>query len=269
MVKSVRKILLFSIPIIFLLSCSISPTYSRKDIDKVIKNICKEEFDLDVGAWGVGDTTWIYAHFEKLLDENNQFDKAVTENIRKIFLSLRRVILSIEKPPKFYCFVASDIKEMGADLYYIGFIPDMIKLQMNLISLNESQEREVFFNFLNPQAIGDNEGKHIQKYDITMGEFISYLVKQSIERKFTAPEVKDNFQVNDLRAYYLNGKLGIIFDIMIKEYKEGLPEPFEEAKKAVKKFLKIYDSSGDIVEIEIFDTFNKKRRFYSRGALFE
>ncbi|MBU0878284.1 MAG: hypothetical protein KKD55_01575, partial [Candidatus Omnitrophica bacterium] len=264
MAKHIRRALLFSISITFLVSCSISPTYPRKEIEKVIKNMCEDEFNIDVNVWDVGDTVWIYAPL-KIINEDGQWNitkdgrwnEDISKNTRIIHSSLNRIFLNIDKPPKFYCFVMSDIEKIGIDWYTIVFIPDIVRYTIESyttghVSTEKMNERTFSSPSENPQALGDKVGEHIQKYDITMGEFISYLVKQSMERKFTAPEVKDNFQVNDLRAYYLNGKLGIIFDIMIKEYKEGLPEPFEEAKKAVKKFLKIYDSSGDIVEIEIF-----------------
>lgn len=258
--KSARKVLFFNLFLIFFLSCSTSPTYSRKEVDEIIEGICQKEYNLNVRAWDIDDTIWIYAPFE-------YWDENVIENIRRIFLSLRRVILSMDKPPKFYCFVASDIKETGVDVYYMGFVPDMIKLMMEQISLGEFQEREVFINELNPRAIGDKEGNHISKYNITMGEFISYLVWQSMQKKFTAVEVQNNFQIDKLETNYYNGKLYITFDIKVKEFKKGLLNPFEEAKKIVEKFLKIYSFFEDIIEVEIDDTFNK--RFYSKEALFD
>jgi hypothetical protein len=258
---------IFSISFIIFTSCSTSPTYQRKDIEKVIKNICKEEFNLEVNVWEVGDTLWIYSPFEKILDENRQINKDISEDMRRIFLSLRRVILSIDKPPKFYCLIFSDIKEIGLDLYYIGFIPDLVKFEMNFISIRDMQEREVFLPLPNHKALGDKEGKHLLKYDITMEEFISYLVKQQIERKFTAPEIKDNFKINDLRTYYYQGTLGVIFDIAIKEGGEKILYPFKEIKEIIKKYLNIYSSWENIVSIEINDTLNKKRRFYTKKAI--
>jgi hypothetical protein len=269
MVKNVLLTALFSILILLYCSCSVSPTYSRKDIESVITKICKEEFNIEVKVWEKGDTIWIYAPFDKILGEDNQLDKKVSEGMRRIFLSLRRVILSMDTPPKFYAFVVSDIKTIGADLYYIDFIPDMIKFNMEFISINEMQEREVFFNSLNPQALGDKEGKHISTYEITMGEFIAYLIKQKMERTFTSPEVKDNFKINESRTNYYHGRIEITFDIMVQKYKEGLPYPFDEAVNITKKFLKIYEFPEDIKEIEIKDTFNKKNRFYTKRSLME
>ena len=74
-------------------------------------------------------------------------------------------------------------------------------------------------------------------------------------------------------TYYYNGKLGVTFDIQIKSDVKlpadvEIPDPFDTAVAAVKKFLKIYDFS-DVYEIEINDTFSGKKRSYSKAALFD
>jgi hypothetical protein len=261
MVKNALKtIFLFSI---FITSCSTSPTYLRKDIEKAIKDICKNEFNLDVEVWEKGDTIWIYAPFEKILNEKKEIEKEVEENMRRIFLSLKRVILSMDKPPKFYSFVASDTKNIGLDLYYIGFIPDLIKFEMNFISLEDIHQREVFLLFPNPYALGDIKGDHIPKYELTMEEFISYLIKQHLQRKFSSSKI------NEIRTNYYQGKLEIILDIEIEKDKQ-IPLPLEEAKRITKKFLNIYrDFIKDLVVIEIKDIFYKKTRIYTKKALLE
>jgi len=231
MVKNALKILLVNLLIFFLLSCSIPPTYSRKNIDKVIKNICKKEFDIEVNAWIVGDSVWVYAPFRELVKEgeyqkkkeryqindfefnltnnhlkltmdimvnidkespdsnkegpaSSEFVEKVTKDVRRIFLSLLRTFLNMENPPKFYCFIVSDTKQFGVDLYTIAFVPDMIKFNMGLISLSESNYRTVPFNILMPQALGDNEGKHIQPYDIAPNEFASLLIAKNTLKGF-------------------------------------------------------------------------------------
>lgn len=267
MVKNGLKTLLLSLLILFFSSCAIESTYSLQEIGRAIKNICKDEFNIDVSVWQAEDTVWVYAPFDKLIDESGKWDEAASEDIHKIFLSLSRVFLNVDKPPKFYCFVASNIKEPAADMYIMGFTADMIKFQMKLISFKEREERVVFRTIANSLALGDKEGRHIPKYNLTTGEFISYLVRQDIERKSTSSEVKDFFQIDDLYVSFEDGKLEITFDIMMKEYKEGLPQVFEEAKKSVKKFLNIYSPCSEIVEIEINDLFNGKNRTYTKKAI--
>lgn len=267
MPKATPKILLFSLILIFLTSCTgSSPSYSRKDIGKVIAKICKEEFNIDIKVWEEGNTIWLYSPFESVLDAEGKWNKDVSTTVRRIFLSLRRVILSIDKRPEFYCFVVSDIKKIGADLYYAGYVKDLMMLEIGYLPVEEFENREVLIQMLSPKALGDTQGTHIPLHDITMGEFISYLVRQNIEKKFTSEENKKFFQINSIQADYARNALKINVDIKVKEYKAKLPDPFEEAKKIVTRLLEIYDPK-DIIEVEINDTV--KNRFYSKRALLE
>jgi len=269
MVKNASKILLVSLFLLSLLSCAIKPTYSIKEVDKAIKDICKKEFDIEVSVWPLKNTVWVYAPFEELVSEEGQWNEQASEDIKNIFLALSRVFLNIDKPPEFYCLVASNTKGAGADIYFLGFIPDIAKFQMGLISLKEREERVVFRPMLNSGALDDKEGRHILRHEVEMGDFVAFLVRQDIERKFISQEVKDSFQINDVLTGYEEGVLRITLDIEPLENKEGLLEPFEEAKNSVKKFLSIYCPCPDIVEIEIEDIFNEKHRLFTKRALLD
>ena len=235
--------------------------------------MCGEEFDMDVHAWDMGKTLWIYAPVDNLITEENKLDPDAIKTIRRVFLSLRRIILSMGTPPDFYAFVVSQVKEKGMDLYYIGFVPDIVKFQMGMISLAQMQEREVFIDIENEEALDDLTGEHVAKFDLTMGDFIAYLVRQSLLRTFVVKDILDYIDIKDMDTYYYNGKLGVTFDIQIKSDVKlpadvEIPDPFDAAVAAVKKFLKIYDFS-DVYEIEINDTFSGKKRSYSKASLFD
>ena len=202
MVKNVLKTLLISFIPAFLLSCTVPPTYSRKNIQKAIRNICKDEFNVDVKARFSGETIWVYAPFEKLITEDGQWDREAQDARAKIFLTLGRVFLSMDNPPKFYCLMASNIKGVGFDTYTIGYIPDMIKFDLGFISLEERGKRVAFLSFPNPSAIDDVKGVHIQEYDIPIGEFIAYLVRQNLQKKFSSPALNENFQLKKVFTHY-------------------------------------------------------------------
>lgn len=267
MAKNVLKAALFSLALL-IISCNIAPTYSRQDIDKSIKKICREEFNLTVEAWLLSDTVWVYAPFKQVFNDDLQWDKATLENVRRIFLALSRVLLSTDKPPSFFAFVIADVQKLGADLYYIGFIPDMVKMQKLFISLGQWQEREVIINSTNPQALGDYSGRHIDKYDFTMGEFISYLINQDIRKFFMSAPVKNAFQINDVKTRYIDGTISILLNItpINKENQDSI-SPFETAKETARKFLKIYSEFDDILEVTIIDAANNKIQTYSAQSL--
>ena len=241
MVKNALKILLVSFIIIFLPSCTISSTYSRKNIKEAIRNICKDEFNLDVKVRFSGETLWIYGPFEKLVDQDGQWNKQAQSSRIKIFHALGRVFLSMDNPPKLYCLLISSVKGTGFDTYTIGYIPDMIKFDMGFISLKEREKRVVFLSFLNPSAIGDLNGDHIQEYDIPTGEFIAYLVRQNLEKNIKA----------SVSTHYWANNLKVSFDINTTKLQEDSINFFDQVRKITKETLDIYNSSGDIAEIEI------------------
>ncbi|UCC94598.1 MAG: tetratricopeptide repeat protein, partial [Candidatus Omnitrophota bacterium] len=264
--KHVRNKIISSL-LLFLLACEISPTYSRREITDVIKNICKEEFNLDVTVWQIDDSVWVYTPLKLLdqegkfkMDEKGKWDEEVAGDRRRIFMSLLRAFLNMDKPPKFYCFIESNIEKAGVDIYTVQFIPDAIKFYMELLSINEINQRTVSFYFQSPDILNDKEGEHIQPYEVPMGEFIALLIGQNMLQEVSSEEVKDNLQVNDLAVDYLPGTLTVTFNIMVKKYKEGLPLPMEAAEETVKKMMDIYASFSDIQTVKLHDTFNDQVR---------
>jgi hypothetical protein len=255
--------------VIFSLSCEPSkPTYSRKDIEKTIKELCKKEFAIEVKVTQVGDTIWVYAPMQNIANEKGDWNEKISKDIDRIYLSLTRVILSMDNRPQFYCFVVSDIKA-GFDLYYVWFIRDLVMAVHEYISRGEFQERRVVIYYINPQAIDDKEGKHVYMYDICVGEFIAALIRQNIEKKFTAPEAKGNFIINELESDYTKGKLMLKFNILSKKPLKGFGVSAEEIEKTVRKFLKIYEYPKDIQEVELYDALSKKHDFFSRRTLMQ
>lgn len=253
MAKNVLKISLISFVLVFLSSCTVPATYSRKNIQESIKNICKNEFNIDAKVRFSGETIWVYAPLDQLIDEDNQWNEEVQNTRVKIFHTLGRVFLSMNNPPKFYCLLASDIKEVGLDTYTIGYIPDMIKFDLGFISSEERDKRVVFIFFLNPSALGDASGEHVQEYDIPIGEFIAYLVRQNIEKKFSFPRFSGNFKFKKIFAYYQNSNLKLSFNIKTVNSQENLINLFDEVRKMTKEIFDIYNFSLGIAEIEIND----------------
>jgi hypothetical protein len=56
-------------------SSSTAPTYQKKDIEKSIQDICKNEYKLDVKVKLVGSTLWIYVPIEGLIEKSNKPEK--------------------------------------------------------------------------------------------------------------------------------------------------------------------------------------------------
>jgi len=269
--KNPKIAFLLSLLILFSSCLDIEPTYQRKNIETAIKNLCKEEYNLKVEVEEAEDTIWIYAPFNNLTDGKGELDKKVTEEIGDIILSLQRVILSIDKPPKFYIFVASDIKNTGADLILIGFVPDLVKLQLRFISRGEFFKRR-YLNFrINPQALGDEKGYHIKKFNLDLEDFTALIIGQQIRKFFTSAEYKEYFEVKKVEAGFnsQNKEFTILIDIEKRKYRPYLPKPFEETLKIAQYYIcKVYELKN-FNSLRIEDLDSGKIKILSKKALQE
>jgi len=237
-------------------------SYSREKMDQHIKDICLKEYRLDIKAWNFPNTIWVYVPLTDLLSaDNNDFSTAAHDVLRKIFQVTQRVLLSVDKRPTFYAVVFSDIKKNGADIYFIGYTEDMIKMEAGLLSMGQWRQRQILVTHMDQQALNDKNGDHIGRYDLTMGEFISGLVRQKLEAIFNV-RYKENFKINSLDAYFYDGKLIVTIDTEVIKKAANLPVPYDEAVKAIRNFIDIYHFNG-LSEIEIHDTLSNKHRYMS------
>lgn len=284
MLKPSLKNLLLSVFALALISCSVPPTYSRQDISEVIKKICKNEYGMEVNAWLVDETLWVHAPI-KLFDESGKLkineegkaDEDLSESLRKISQSIQRALLNMDSPPIFYCLIKSDIQRLGGiDLirmnhYELVFVPDQIKLTLGtyglatLISTKEFENRIILMQapFIANKLLKDNYGRRIDKYNIPLSEFISLLTHQRIFNAFSLPEIKDNFEINNIEVKYKRRMLEVNFDIRIKKYKEKIPVPLKRIEEIVQKTLDSYSSFIDIQKAQINDKFAEESKTLS------
>ncbi|MDD3297155.1 MAG: tetratricopeptide repeat protein [Candidatus Omnitrophica bacterium] len=271
MLKKSLKSLPLSLLVLLLVSCSTPPTYSRKDIADVIRNICKNEYGISVSAWSFGNTLWIYAPLnifnasgEFNTDDKGELNDDLSQNMRNIQQSIVRAFLNMDSPPLFYCFVKSDINQHGVDLYTAAFVPDQMRFILNQEGLNimvpsgELAEKMIDFSFFNPAALEDSQGSHIQKYDISMDEFIGLLLYQKMLRFFLPLEAKKNVQINNITLDHKNKALQLRFDIIIKEDKKNTPLPLEKALEITKNVMGVYKEYSNITSVIIEDIANNR-----------
>jgi tetratricopeptide (TPR) repeat protein len=258
---------------LLLCSCSIPPTYSRKNLEEIIQNICQKEFSLEVRVWDVGETIWVYAPL-KLITEEGKLDydeqkerlgDELSRDIGRISSALNRVLLSLDEPPNFYCFIKSNIEKIGVDWYTVVFLPDERVYTGQIyaagrISPQQVNQRIVSFTLENYQALDDTEGKHIQPYDLSMEEFVAMLFEQNLGKEYLKEEVKDNFRVNEIAADYHLGSLEIDIDIEVKNLKSPKVLPLEKSEEIIQELLKAYSSFTNITTVKITDLPNKKSR---------
>jgi len=126
-------------------------------------------------------------------------NKQVGEKINKIWSVLRRVVFSMDKAsqkePQFYSVISADIKN-GFEIEELAYYLDLKKFSYGLMSVTEYQHRSVQEIKINPEIIGDKEGKHLIPRDITMGEFIAAQIKHRMKLRFQKPEAARNIDID-------------------------------------------------------------------------
>lgn len=251
----------------FFCACSkIEPTFKREDIKEEIKKICIEEFSMDnVVVNESGDTLFIYAPFERVLNDSWEWREDIIDKSRQLFLSISRVILSTDNPPEFYVVIISDIGNLGADFVQVGYIDDLRKFYLAFISNEEFQGRVLVKSYPNPYALGDVEGKHLTYIDIGFEEFFAELVAQYVLR-FLQENYRFKLDVENVWGEFRGKVLRIVIKGITKidERPENIV-PLEKILKICAFYLRAYEFK-ECAGLEIY--FNEVMlQHYSRASI--
>lgn len=261
------KIFLLSLTAVLFFSCVGPPYYCRDDIAQIVEKICRKEFEIEARAWLEGETFWVYVFFDgEILDAAGRPASEFGEKSRRIFLALQRSFLNMEDPPLFYVFVLSGGEPYPAYLYRLGFVPDQVKFGMGLISLDEINRRTVSLLYQKDEVALDQQG-YISRHDISIGEFIGYLVRQDLTQIYSAPDF--GAEVRTIESYFQEGRLRIVFDISLPEKPKKTLNPLTKSKKLIKDYLETYRRPDEITKIKIVDEASGIKRSYTQPALFE
>lgn len=257
-----------------LLSClllagcfSIKPTYTKEKIVEHITTLCQKEYQVAPRVWLLGESVWIYIPLPRLISKDIQWDQEMLEKINKVMIGTSRVLLSMKPRPQFLVMVASDIQEYGIDYTTVTWIPDIVKFQLQFISRDEFSRRNIIGIKENINALSDTEGKHIEKKEIDMPDFLAEQINQRIQLKFMHdPGFKDYFKVNSASAVFIEDIFKI--DTDITQLKTP-PDPIdiqEEILKICAYVIKEYDFK-DFLLVEVGNAANGAKSLFSRLAL--
>jgi len=221
--NSVKYALLFSFLIcIFLSGCQnpIEPTFKEKDIPQAVKNICKDEYNLDVITQRTSTTLWVYIPLSKILHkeygikEDKIFDEEITDKLRNILSTIGRVIISSDNAPEFFALLASDIN-LGLDYTIIGNVLDIKKSYAGFIPWTEANRRYVIKFKIAPTAIKDTGAEHLDAYDIKLQDFLAEQIAQRIAVQFQEEGFKKYFKVTKTEGGFIDRDF--IFEYSIEQ----------------------------------------------------
>ncbi|MFA5355838.1 MAG: hypothetical protein WC301_00300 [Candidatus Omnitrophota bacterium] len=242
-------LLLLSIPLCLILSgcqLSLEPTYKEKDISRLVKQICKDEYGLEVVTHCTKTTLWIYMPLSKMLHQDYAegsgkfFDDELMDKLRNIMTTIGRVILSADKSPGFYALWSSDIN-IGIDYIIIGNVTDIKKSYAGVIPATELNQRYVIRFGLNPQAVGDAAGTHMNFYDITLTDFLAQQMAQRLVFRMQGEEIKKYFKVESSEGIFKDGVFMLEYNIIEAAAPEKYIDITQEALDIASYCVKTYE----------------------------
>ncbi len=270
----VKAALLFSLLIYLnLTGCQnqIEPTYKEENLTSLVKQICKDEYQLDVITARTPTTLWVYAPLSKILHkdygkkEDKIFDEEMVDKLRNILTTIGRILVSSDHTPEFFVLVASDIN-IGLDYAILANVLDIKKSYAGFIPFTETQKRYVIKFRLAPEAIQDTTGRHVQIYDIRLPDFLAQQIAQRIAGQFQADELNKYFKVEKSEGLFNNGTF--IFAYSIKEILK--PEKninvMKEILKTITYCIKTYEFQ-DFSSLEITDLLTQDKLVLSRQEI--
>lgn len=252
-------------------SCPLEPTYKEKEIPRIIKNICKEEYGLDITTSRTKTTLWVYAPMDKLMHkdfgikEEKYFDDDIMEKAANINITIGRVLMSSDNTPEFYVLLLSDIK-LGIDYSMACNVLDMKKLYAGFIPEEEARKRYVISINSVPEAIGDSTGFHFMPYDIAMPGFLKDQISQRISAYFQSEDLKGCFKVDKSEGEFNGGVF--LFKYSIEE----IAKPKRRIKirneilNIISYCLKTYEFK-DFEVVSMLDLRNEERLNYTRQEI--
>ena len=157
--------LFFFLGAFFLQGCA-KNSYPSDKIKEALVKICHEEYGIeDIDVKIVGETIGVYLLLSKLFAADFK-ETAVTgkvrnletlfepspealEKVEDVLFSISRVLLSTDKPLKFYVLEATDIEKTGMQLVLSGYVEDVKRVRVWDISRNEYRKRVIHELHLN------------------------------------------------------------------------------------------------------------------------
>lgn len=270
----VKPALLFNLLIcIIFAGCKgqIEPTYKEENLTSLVKQICKDEYQLDVITARTPTTLWVYAPLSKILHkdygkkEDKIFDEEMVDKLRNILTTIGRILVSSDHTPEFFVLVASDIN-IGLDYAILANVLDIKKSYAGFIPFTETQKRYVIKFGLAPEAIQDTTGRHVQIYDIRLPDFLAQQIAQRIAGQFQADKLNKYFKVEKSDGMFNNGTF--IFAYSIKEILK--PEKninvMKEILKTITYCIKTYEFQ-DFSSLEITDLLTQDKLVLSRQEI--
>ena len=247
------------------------PTYKEEDIPHLVKQICKDEYNLDVITKRISNTLWVYAPLTKILHKDygikpdKVFNEETSDKIRNILTTIGRVLINSDYTPEFFVLVVLDI-DIGLDYRMIGYVLDVKKSYAGFIPWTEANRRYVTKFRIAPEAIGDISGEYLEVYGIRLPDFLAEQIAQRIALQFQGEALKKYFKVEKSEGRFSNDTFRFEYSIEELSKPERKIDVKTQILKTIAYCINTYEFK-DFLFVEIEDSLTGEKSIFSRKAL--
>ena len=245
-------------------------TYSRNQFIPAVKQLCQQEYGLDVSVQIVGRTLGVYLPLDKLLDSTLQIPLEARKKLADVVLATSRVVLSTYLPLDFYVVVAQDQRILGTELRLTRYIPDIRRFSYGDLSHGEFSQRMLFDIDLGFTDLLGKKDPTFRLEEVKLPNFLAGQIARRIETKFKEdPPLKERFELKASQSRFSpyraqtegwglsKGRYGdFIFALDVKSRGLGLATALseEDVKEIYNTALALIAAVLHSYQFEAFDT---------------
>ena len=233
------------------------PSFPKDKVISSVKQICLNEYGLDVNVRIKGDTIGVVFEADKLISAKTGLNQEAMEHLGDILLSISRVCLSTDAEFEFFVLIAKDKTIPGFEVLFIRHVYDVKRFLLGSISrddffhrllisfrfnpvINSRRAVQNFFSTLsrgmNPQVTYISEYEKDQKYLLMYNKFLMDMkIKTGI-----------NFKIEDFRIKTLPYGKVLVFCRVRETYvpKKGYgPEDFQYSSGTTNSYLMVISNN--------------------------
>jgi len=220
-----------------------SKSYPGDSLEKSLLEICSKEYGIDnVQVKIAGDTLGVYLPFGRLFSTDIKDAMATgrirnveslfqpspeaIEKIEDLLFALTRVMMSTDKPLRFYVLQVTDVDHSGLELTLTGFLDDIKRVRIWDISRDEYRNRILheihlnqavvwhspvrrFFDELGTQPLNEVRKKYLG--DSLSLQNLKHLFFDTLVPSETSPNAHIEWKIEDIRSVDLDKTGAVVY----------------------------------------------------------
>ena len=127
-------------------------TYPREKLAEAVKEMCREEYKIEVDVAIENNTLAIYLPVVNLFDLTLNLSENAQKEIQNVLFGATRAALSTDANIQFYCLIAQDVRMPEIQLVVIKYVDDIKRAYLSDISRGDYFKRTLIDINENPQA---------------------------------------------------------------------------------------------------------------------